>query len=396
MRIFKKTTLVAALCASGLIMSSMGAHAFSVNLEHRYQMGDGESRIVARENALRELRKEAASKAGVYIQSETKLDAQGDLSQNIVAISATLVKESHVKEQLELTPSGVAVLKVSARLDVDEAELKNRIKALQSDQDKSIALNKIKNENAKLIAELKELRNALSDKTLTREKANQILQKQSIVYEKLERNEAAASQVFSEGTLFQMAQKQKELEEQIAKDFERDFKSFWLNASKELKAEVYRVNGNTVTVKVKDIKPIGVFEMIKKPGRRSHGDRNNLKAQDFSSKKEKDLISAIAPFLAENTVYLEAEFSSKIIKLPVFGFNQSGFFSHDPVSWPTPDPDGFLSAVSTDGLSKQQIGFTTRVRHGEYFLEGSDVLLVFELTDQELKSASSLDVRFVH
>lgn len=154
------------MLAALLVFVALPARAeWSKSFEVGYIMGDGDNRASARQAALEQIKLKASGEAGTYILSTTTLRENGDLTENIQIIGASLVKIVKSEESLSVNQSGQAVLLVKATTSLDERELARRVELLQQDKEKSRQVKLLQAENEVLRMDLAQIRNALAAKS---------------------------------------------------------------------------------------------------------------------------------------------------------------------------------------------------------------------------------------
>lgn len=169
-----------------------------------YIMGDGDTKGSARQAAIEQIKLKASSEAGTYVQSTSTLNAQGELTESVQMVGASMVKVLVKDESLSVNPTGQAVLNIEVVASLDDSELSKRIRALQEDKEKARQVKVLRTENDTLRKELKEIRTALAGKA-DQARVAELLTKQDKAIRKLENNVATVAQVFERGTLLQLA-----------------------------------------------------------------------------------------------------------------------------------------------------------------------------------------------
>lgn len=225
----KILTILALLVVASTASAQEWGRVISVD----YAMGDGESRTGAREAALVEIKRKASHEAGTYIQRTTTLDATGELAESIEMLGASMVALSDVGEEL-LVDDDRIVLRVTARATIDEGKLAERIKALQSDQEKARRLAALQEQNLVLMRELNEIRTALAG-DISAARAAKLLDRQTEMVAELSENERAVVDVFERGTLLDLAAQSefeaKRLADEINQAIHRLVETAEINAS---------------------------------------------------------------------------------------------------------------------------------------------------------------------
>lgn len=201
---------VAALLASAVMaVTSMCAWAQSStpwvqSFDTKVVMGDGDSRIKARELALDQIKRMAGASAGSVVESVAVLKDER-LTEQLRMVSVTLVKLDQVKESLAVE-NGAVLLNVSARATIDSSELERLATELRQDSGKAKALTQLQRENASLREELKRVSTQLQQRG-TLNAADELGQRQTRILTAIATNEGRIRQVFERGALLAMADK---------------------------------------------------------------------------------------------------------------------------------------------------------------------------------------------
>lgn len=381
--------------------------SFSTEIEQRYYLGDGDSRVAAREMLLSQIKQLAASQAGSYIQADQTLDASGRYTETITALSASLVKVHPLSEVFGTDAKGI-FLTMNARVEVDESELRHRIRAMQADQSKAKALNSLQTENQALTQELKRLQTALANRALTLEQANNLTRQQNEVYQKIERNQAAAQSVFSQGTLLSMAQQNANREQEVRDQFAQRYVQSWQEFSHELKPKVHSVNGHEVIVAIENFRPTqSMSNLVTGLSGQDHFNktgafsRKEYTLRVYQVKRLADSaqqrIKAISPYIASNPVYLELELAGVKNSAQIFGFFTAGHMSGDPYR-PNSKVDlaSFNESIFGNGFTKDSIGFINResYRNTAWYIQDDTIFFRFNLSQQQMNSADRIEARY--
>ena len=192
------------MIAFGTLMLGPGAaFAWQDSVSIDYRMGDHESRTMAEQNAMEKLKVQAAAEAETYISREKTLK-DGEISESIRAIGASLVGLDGIEKNLTLDDSGNMILSVAADAQIDDSVLADRIEAIQKDQSKQRAIERLAQENERLRDRLENASTGSAGEDLSDQ-----LQSQSEIYKDLKENSESVEQVFSRGTLVSMAQNSK-------------------------------------------------------------------------------------------------------------------------------------------------------------------------------------------
>lgn len=151
--------------------------AWSKDYQTQYLLGDNDSRLTAKQHALSQIQLQAMQEAGTYIQGQTQLINE-QLEERINQISAAIVKVEVLAERFELTANGQQKLLLSARANVDESILQERVRALQFDANKSRTLEKLAQDNQTMNQQLQQLeqQKLALENQLLRQKLSQLEQ----------------------------------------------------------------------------------------------------------------------------------------------------------------------------------------------------------------------------
>jgi hypothetical protein len=208
-KVMKKNILV--LCV--FLMMTGTVYAKTVISTGVYYLGDGDSKIDARNLALNEAKRTAANKVGSYIESLTVVKNNQITADVIREFSAGIMKVKVINEKLSLTKRGNLKMTVKIKAIVDEKSVKRQLKQISSNRQKLKIIKNLERKNKALYKKLSSLNKQLKKLKLkkgrnTVQKNNQNKQSQRLeVLTKIEKNENALRKVFKKGTLFSLAKK---------------------------------------------------------------------------------------------------------------------------------------------------------------------------------------------
>ena len=195
---------------------------WSKTFDVEYVLGDGDNRVSARQAALEQIKVKASNDAGTYVQGTSTLQANGNLTEEIKMVSASLVKITSSNESLSVNSAGQAVLKMNATATLDESELRRRIDAMQQDKEKARQIKVLETENKSLRRDYDQIRIALSKKSNQTSTA-ELLARQDSTLQRIEENGRTISQVFERGTLLQLALHNTDAFENAKRDIDDNF-----------------------------------------------------------------------------------------------------------------------------------------------------------------------------
>lgn len=147
-----------------LFFCATSAWAWNKDYQTEYVLGDSDSRLTAKQQALKQIQLQAMQEAGTYIQGQTQL-LNDKLDEKINQVSAAIVKLQVLTEHFELTATGQQKLRLMARANVDESVLQQRVQALQQETNQAKQqqpiLTAIQQEQQKLMLDNQLLRRQL-------------------------------------------------------------------------------------------------------------------------------------------------------------------------------------------------------------------------------------------
>lgn len=178
-----------------------------------YVLGDGDTRVDAKNIALQQAKKLSAEKSGSYIQAEKVIEDDAIKKDSITMISTALMQLDIEKENLSITSEQRTKLELIVTTTLDKASTMAKLGVLKSSKDKKEQITDLQKKNANLSIELAKLNKKLKTlkTTLAKNKAQpkrtDLIERRDAVLEKLVRNESSVRKIFKKGTLFSMAQK---------------------------------------------------------------------------------------------------------------------------------------------------------------------------------------------
>lgn len=377
-----------------MLFTSLPAHAeWSKIYDIDFAMGDGDNRNSARQAALEQLKLKASQETGTYIQNTTILQNSGDLTQSIQVIGASMVKLSEVHDTLALK-NGQAVLMVNARATVDEAELARRVKALQQDKEKSRQLSILQAENDQLRHGLAMIRNSLMGPEAAN--AGKLITQQNAAIQKLTQNQESVGQIFSEGTLLNLADKNVVEFENIKSELDEKFFQPLMDTHVSADLLTVRKEGDKYVALVQlswDIDADKYMKLLSQYLKGWTGDyERNLGGLSFTAYRNRGnkgphyLSEQIYDFLGSRSVNVKLEIGGKTAFFPVFYGDNSRMigFCEPTVSPATGNPQTLClvsQKESSHSLHSTASGQTNPVR--------------IELTKEQAERATRLKATLV-
>jgi len=379
-----------------LVTAKVWQQTFTVE----YALGDGDSKTTARELALAQIKIKASNKAGSYIHTTSTL-VNDQLSENIQVIGASMVMLSGIKEHLT-TKRNRSTLIVTALARIDESELKRRVAAMQLDKAKAKQITQLTKDNELLSVELRTIRLLLAKKQSSSTEVASILKRQSTLLKRFEYNAAAVKRVFTQGTLFQMAQTSSAQLEQVKAQLETEF--FGALMQTQVKAEIVSVIDNktdfTALVNVSWTIPknLSFNTLIKHLSGRNFNTSKLSKAEELTLNSNKNvggkgkttLSESLFNYLGEQHVYIEIKLGSKQFNVPLFWSRKGGSFS---------SCRGASSSYS-DFIKSNGLLCLTLIQGNHKSLRGVDYKrdenpIKFKLTNKEVHTFTTIETKIV-
>lgn len=317
-----KSSLILMACM--LILPAFAEAEWSRPFDVEYNMGDGEARVSARQAAIEQIKLKASGEAGTYISRTTVLHENGELTESIQSLGATMVQVIVTGERLVVNPSGQAVLLVSANASIDDTELARRVKAMQEDKEKAKQVQRLQVENNSLRHELDQIHQQLSEKTEPGITAG-LLSKQDKAIKRIAENGRTITLVFERGTLLQLASHNVAAFDAVRRQLDERFYEPIMQTS--ISAEIISVepSGDGYVARVRvgwqiDTKPL---ESVLSPYLRFDQDRDkgNLTVYGFHNLDGKgpDVLSEqVYHYLAKKGINLQLRIAGKVVRLPMF------------------------------------------------------------------------------
>lgn len=197
---------------------------FTVEIEQSYILGDGDTKIDARNIALQHAKVKAAEMAGSYVKSERVIKDDEIKSETIKTISTALMQVGIKDERFSVIDSDKMQISLVVSATLDKRSILNKLGLLKKDRQKRKQMEQIEKENSRLQKELNSLNQKLAKLKQSQKSSGiqvkprqELVKRRDEVFAEIEKNQNSISAIFKKGTLFAMAkQGSKDLE--IAKD----------------------------------------------------------------------------------------------------------------------------------------------------------------------------------
>lgn len=305
-----------ALCLNVSAEGQLWVNHFDTEVD----LGEADSRVTARANGLEKIKLLAANEVGTYV--ETSVNLQGnEVSETVKTLGASMVKLTEVHDEVLIKPGNKVVLYISATATVDESELRTRIKALQIDKDKEARIQVLSKENQSLQEELKRIHKDMLSTKDPLTIANLVTQ-QDTTLKQVSGNDRAVSNIFKEGTLLVMANKNSVALDNAKRDIERNVLVPLLNT--RLNAEIENVvkKGGLATIRLRLSwsAPASVEAWIRKYFTHRVGRNDNIEILSYNNKVENARTSVSVELLAwlkGQKILGEIQVGKKTITIPV-------------------------------------------------------------------------------
>ena len=312
------------ILAAVLMLATVPSYAeWSKSYEVDYAMGDGDNKTSARQAALEQIKLKASAEAGTYIQSTTTMQENGDLTQNVQMLSATMVKIGNAEEKLTVNQTGQAVLQVTAIASLDDGELFRRVQMLQKDKEKERQVKRLQAENEQLNKELARIRSALA---INKDPAStaSLLSMQNTTIKRIEDNGNTITKVFSRGTLLQMASQDSVDFEKAKRDLDDNFLNVILNSKISAEIESVEASGNGYAALVRvgwDVDTKKLYPVVQRYLTLSSLKNGGISATSYENTNgsgPNKLSDRVYTYLATRGIDLKLNIGRKEVRLPVF------------------------------------------------------------------------------
>ena len=337
-----------------LFFACLPAHAeWSKQYELAYSMGDGDTKGSARQAAIEQIKLKASNESGTYVDSTTTLKENGSLTESIRMVSATMVKVRIDKESMSIGQSGQTILNLVAVATLDDAELSRRVADLRQDKEKVRQMKVLQAENEALRAGLKNIRDSLAVKADPATVA-ELLAKQDQTIRKLETNSQTVTQVFSQGTLLQLALKNKDAFEETKQTLQDELYALILKTKVDAKVEAVEQEGDGYAAIIRvgwAVDQNRAYKMMSKylDGRAPTKYEPNFQFELYQNEKGKgksNLSPKIFQYIAERPIFAKISIAGKDVKLPVLFASDSSSSFFKCSSRATPNFEGKLDAAT--------------------------------------------------
>lgn len=372
---------------------SMSSHAFTKRISETYALGDGESKTTAREAILEKIRQKAADSAGVYIQSDKSINSKG-FSESIKSISASIVKFKNQKEAFDVK-NGTILMTVTSTVEIDDSVLKDRIKAIQTDQKKAKLIRKLDDDNKALHARLTKLEKALKNKQLSTKQIADILNEKARINGSIVKNNQSAEQVFKRGSLFALANMTANKDKELYQQWRTKWKNFFEDLNLKITPKVLSIkpSGSGYIARIGVQFPKNMIETAKKV----FCGYGNCRGTKLSNKNERhiDDIIALVDVAQNHSVILKAGIPGRTNEIKLAGSYESGFFSHDPYQYVNEiNMNDFEARLRSDGYTKYFAAIKNKETHStkDLHIDWDKDLIVFtlHLSKKEAESAEKV------
>lgn len=213
--------------------------SLTVEVTQIYVLGDGDTKIDARNIALQQAKIKAAEAAGSYVEAQRVVQDDEIKSETIKTISTALMKSKIKDERFSITNANQMQLELTLISELDKNSILNKLGTLKQDNEKLQQMGRIQEENKRLQEELAalnkqiaQLKDASQTATISAKPRQELVQRRDEVFAEIQKNQNSISAIFEKGTLFSMAQKSNQELEQAQKDIEVNVWGYIVNNTK--------------------------------------------------------------------------------------------------------------------------------------------------------------------
>jgi len=216
-----------------------------------YVMGDGDTRVDAKNVALQAAKKLAAERAGSYVQAERVIENDEIKEDSISMISTAMMNVEITNESLSITDDQRTKFELSIKATLDKDSVMAKLGVLQDNVEKQQQLVALEAENSSLRDELSALNSEIQQLKTNlqsdgiQSKRTDLIERRDLVLSQLEVNESSVRKVFEKGTLFSMAKAASHAEDEAKRDLDFGvFKYLQENLDINLGDPEFRDNGD--------------------------------------------------------------------------------------------------------------------------------------------------------
>lgn len=197
-----------------------------LNVSSSYVMGDGDTRVDAKNIALQLAKKSAAEKAGSYVQAERIIQDDEIKKDSISMISTAMMNVEVKSERFSITDSQRTKIELTIQASLDKGSVMAKLGVLKGNTKKKKQIITLQKENSSLRSELsllnhdiQKLKAKVKSSSVTTKRTD-LIERRDVVLSKLEINESSVRKVFQKGTLFSMAKKSSVALDKAKRDIE--------------------------------------------------------------------------------------------------------------------------------------------------------------------------------
>lgn len=286
---------------------SAPAMSLEVPVSTTYHLGDGDSRISAREMALISLKHQAAKKSGTFILGEETL--QNDtLRESITAVKASMVSFSNLEESFAVNPEGRLVLSMSGTAHIDDKELAARARTIGINTQRARDIDLLARRNRELQRELDIFKAKLL--TVSSEDNQSIIKTYNRLQRELSQNLATINQSFAAGSLLQLAEQNEVSSSSVGEAFIQHALGTGVVAT----IKNSRIVGSSVAV---DVSVNYEYHPMSVPGLEFQRKAPFLNGGLVDIRPAKFMDLAVHNMVYPNTVYVRVQLASKVIEFPI-------------------------------------------------------------------------------
>jgi hypothetical protein len=184
-----------------------------IQVKSDYVMGDGDTRIDAKNIALQQAKNLASEYAGTFVKSELIIENDSIKKEQISTITTALMSVKIIDELYSITKDGRTKLVLTANTTLDKKSFIDKLKALTQDKDKQVQIISLQKENDKLKEKLLALNSQIqtaqapSQKTFEKKPNKELFDARDKVLSEIDANENSIKKVFEKGALLSQAMK---------------------------------------------------------------------------------------------------------------------------------------------------------------------------------------------
>ncbi|WGW01756.1 hypothetical protein QF117_13345 [Vibrio sp. YMD68] len=211
--------------ASVSLIDETATH-YIFNVNERYTLGDNDTISSAKSLSLESIKRSAADFAGTRVESELKLTNRIISESKIRIVAAAFVEVLSVEFQRVIIDSAIVIIS-RAKVTISKQSINDGLNKLKTDPERQALIASLERKNNELQAKLVSL-----TMNINQNDRLDLLDARELVLSNLDSNRNATKQVFTRGTLFQLAQLDNSVFELARQDIDENVFGYLVHQTK--------------------------------------------------------------------------------------------------------------------------------------------------------------------